>query len=162
MKLSKRGCLVAVSAISVLSLIIIACQTNVQGTYSRNIFMTGQAPTIPAPDEVYNPDMTTFKVEEKFTYEVAIPKEKLDNGEVTPDDLELIPVEDKDKIIFHQVECHYYRPVIERHTRTTDLMVCNRTRKGTEYWLTDKTRFVEWEDWSDWVTLNKKGVAKKD
>ncbi|MCB7130156.1 MAG: hypothetical protein J3T61_11530, partial [Candidatus Brocadiales bacterium] len=59
-------------------------------------------------------------------------------------------------------DLHYYRPVVQRQTKTTDYMVCNRTRKGTEYWLTDKTRFVEWEDWSDWVTLSKKGVAKKD
>ncbi|MEE9514991.1 MAG: hypothetical protein V3V54_03070 [Candidatus Brocadiales bacterium] len=161
MKFSKRGCLLAVSAISALSLII-ACQTSVQGTYSRNIFMTGNAPTIPVPDETYNPEMATIKVEEKLVYEVAVPKEMLEEGELTPEDLELIPVEDKSKIVFHQVECHYYRPVVQRQTKTTDYMVCNRTRKGTEYWLTDKTRFVEWEDWSDWVTLAKKGVAKKD
>lgn len=161
MKFSKRGCLLAISAVSILSLII-TCETTVQGTYSRDIFMTGQAPTIPAPDETYSPEMTTLKVEEKFTYEVAVPKEKLEKGEIQPDDLELIPVKDKSKIVFHQVECHYYRPVIQRQTRTTDFMVCNRTRNGTEYWLTDKTRFVEWEPWSDWVSIAKKGVAKKD
>ncbi|MGR3295490.1 MAG: hypothetical protein ACUZ8A_04625 [Candidatus Bathyanammoxibius sp.] len=161
MKFLKSGYPLAVYVISVLSLVLIY-ETTVQGTYSRTIFMDGGAPTIPVPDETYNPDMTTLKVEEKFMYEIAVPKEQLEKGEITPDDLELIPVEDKDKIIFHQIECHYYRSVTERHTRTTDTMICNRTRQGTEYWLTDKTRFVEWEDWSDWVTLPRKGVAKKD
>lgn len=161
MKFSKRGYLLTISAVSVLSLII-AYETTVQGTYSRDIFMTGQAPTVPAPDAVYKPEMTTLNVEEKFTYEVAVTKEKLEKGEIQPDDLELIPVKDKDKIVFHQVECHYYRPVVQRQTRTTDFMVCNRTRNGTEYWLTDKTRFVEWEPWSDWVSIVKKDVAKKD
>ncbi|MFQ5863040.1 MAG: hypothetical protein ACE5IC_07940 [Candidatus Brocadiales bacterium] len=161
MKSLKKGYLLVVSAFFLLSLTI-AYETTVQGTYSRDIFMTGDAPTIPAPDEVYNPEMTTLKVEERFTYEVAVPEEKLSKGEISPEDLELIEVVDKSKITFHQVECFYYRPVIQRQTRTTDIMVCNRTRKGTEYWLTDKSRFVEWEEWSDWVSLPKKGVAKKD
>ncbi len=161
MQFSKRGYLLTASMFFLLSLIVVH-ETTVNGDYSRDIFMSGHAPTIPAPDEKYSPEMATLKVEEKFTYEVAIPEEKLSKGEISPEDLELIEVKNKSEIIFHQVECFYYRPVIQRQTRTTDVMVCNRTRKGTEYWLTDKTRFVEWEEWSDWVSLPKKGVAKKD
>lgn len=131
-------------------------------TYSRDIFMSGQPPTSPAPESRYSPNMTTIKVEEKITYEVAVPEEKLQKEELQPEDLQLIEVDDKSKINFHQVECFYYRPVVQRQTRTTDALVCTRTRQGTEYWLTNKTRFVDWEPWSDWVALPKKGVVKKD
>lgn len=131
-------------------------------TYSRTIFMSGQPPTIPAPDPVYSPKMTTLKVEERITYEIAVPEEKVEKGEVTPEDLQLVEVDDKSKITFHQVECFYYRPVTQRQTKTSDALVCTRTRQGTEYWLTNKTRFVDWEAWSDWTTLPKTGMLKKD
>lgn len=161
MKFTKMAYLAAASALFLIPMVM-THEVPVQGDYSRDIFMSGHAPTIPPLEKKYSPKMTTLRVEETFTYEVAIPEEKFAKGELSPEDLELIEVKDKSKIIFHQVECFYYRPVIQRQTRTTDIMVCNRMRKGTEYWLTDKTRFVEWEEWSDWVSLPKKNVAKKD
>jgi hypothetical protein len=131
-------------------------------TYGAKIFMSGQAPPIPVPDEKYSPKLATLKVEERLTYEVAVPEEKLQKGELVPADLELIEVQDKESINFHQVDCFHYRPVTQRQTRTTEALVCTRTRQGTEYWLTNKTRFVEWDPWSEWTAIPRKGVVKKD
>ncbi len=132
------------------------------GTYSRTILMTGEAPPIPVPEEKYSPKMVTLKVEERVTYEVSVPEEKLQQGEVKPQDLDLIEVQDKESVNFHQIDCFYYRPVTQRQTRTTDALVCTRSREGTEYWFTNKTRFVEWEPWSEWVAIPKKGLVKKE
>lgn len=131
-------------------------------TYGAKIFMSGQAPPIPVPDAKYSPKLATLKVEERITYEVAVPEEKLQKGELEPGDLELITVEDKESINFHQVDCFHYRQVSQRQTRTTEALVCTRTREGTEYWFTNKTRFVEWEPWSEWTAVPKKGIVKKD
>ncbi|HHT9125241.1 MAG TPA: hypothetical protein ACFYD6_05405 [Candidatus Brocadiia bacterium] len=118
-------------------------------------FHTTSAPvspaTAPVPDEKYSPKMTTVKVEEILSYEIAVPEEKLKKRQVEPVDLELVTAE-KDKINFHQVECFYYRTVTQKQTRTSSAITCTRTREGLEYWLTDKTRFVEWGPWSEWVS----------
>jgi hypothetical protein len=149
-------------ALASLCIMLLGVNKQTMGTYGAKIFMSGQAPPIPVPDAVYSPKLATLKVEERITYEVAVPEEKLQNGEVAPEDLELIAVENKESINFHQVECFHYRPVTQRQTRTTEALVCTRTRQGTEYWLTNKTRFVEWESWSDWTAIPKKGIVKKD
>lgn len=107
--------------------------------------------TIPVPDERYNPKMTTIKVEETFSYEVAMPEDKLKSREVEPDDLELVTA-DKSKINFMQVECFYYRTVTQKQTRVSSAMTCWRVREGLEYWLEDKTRFVDWGPWSEWIS----------
>lgn len=118
-------------------------------------FQAGDAPMAPAsspvPDKTYSPKMTTVKVEETMSYEIAVPEEKLKKRQVEPVDLELVTA-DKDKINFHQVECFYYRTVTQKQTRTSSAITCWRTREGLEYWLTDKTRFVEWEPWTEWVS----------
>lgn len=118
-------------------------------------FHTTSAPvapaTAPVPDKTYSPKMTTVKVEETMSYEIALPEEKLKKRQVEPVDLELVTA-DKDKINFHQVECFYYRTVTQKQTRTSSAITCWRTREGLEYWLTDKTRFVEWEPWTEWVS----------
>ncbi|MFN3466942.1 MAG: hypothetical protein ACK4WF_04470 [Candidatus Brocadiales bacterium] len=158
MRFQKKGLLLALVGLSILFVV----SRPTLATYGAKIFMSGQAPPIPVPEEKYSPKLATLRVEERVTYEVAVPEEKLQNGEVAPGDLELIEVGDKESINFHQVDCFNYRQVTQRQTRTTDAIVCTRTRSGTEYWFTNKTRFVEWEPWSEWTSIPKKGIVKKD
>lgn len=163
MRFQRKGSFLVLAGLSILFVgLFIGVSRLTLATYSRNIFMTGEAPPIPVPDVKYSPTLVTLKVEERVTYEVAIPEEKLQNGEVEPNDLDLIEVQDKESINFHQVDCFHYRPVTQRQTRTTDALVCTRTRQGTEYWLTNKTRFVEWDPWSEWTAISRKGIVKKD
>lgn len=118
-------------------------------------FHAGEAPMKPAstpvPDEIYSPKMATLKIEETLSYEIAVPEEKLKKRQLEPIDLELITA-DKDKINFHQVECFYYRTVTQKQTKTSSAITCWRQREGIEYWLTDKTRFVDWGPWSEWTS----------
>jgi hypothetical protein len=118
-------------------------------------FHTTSAPVAPAsspvPDEVYSPKMTTLKIEESISYEIAVPEEKLKRRALEPGDLELITA-DKDKINFMQVECFYYRTVTQKQTRKSSAITCWREREGIEYWLTDKSRFVDWGPWTEWIS----------
>ncbi|HHT9119887.1 MAG TPA: hypothetical protein ACFYD3_05015 [Candidatus Hypogeohydataceae bacterium YC41] len=159
MRFQKKEFFLALAAMGIL---IFGVSKLSMGTYSRDLFMSGQAPPIPVPDLKYSPKMSTLKVEERVTYEVAVPEEKLQKGEVLPADLELIEVGDKENINFHQVDCFYYRQVTQRQTRTSEALVCTRTRQGTEYWFSNKTRFVDWEPWSEWTAIPKKGIVKKE
>lgn len=118
-------------------------------------FHTTSAPvhpaTSPVPDEIYSPKMATLKIEESLTYEIAVPEEKLKKHQLEPTDLELVTV-DKDKVNFLQVECFYYRTVIQKQTKTSSAITCWRKREGIEYWLTDKSRFVDWGPWTEWIS----------
>lgn len=163
MQFKRKGSFLVLAGLYILFIgLFIGVSRPTLATYSRNIFMTGEAPPITVPDAQYSPKLAVMKVEERVTYEVAIPEEKLQKGEVEPNDLELVEVQDKESINFHQVDCFHYRPVTQRQTRTTDALVCTRTRQGTEYWLTNKTRFVEWEPWLEWTAISRKGIVKKD
>ncbi len=118
-------------------------------------FHTTSAPMLPAtgpvPDEVYSPKMTTIRIEESLTYEIAVPEEKLRKRQLEPTDLELITI-DKDKVNFLQLECYYYRTVNQKQTKSSSAITCWRLREGIEYWLTDKTRFVDWGPWTEWIS----------
>ncbi|MGR3310430.1 MAG: hypothetical protein ACUZ77_06600 [Candidatus Brocadiales bacterium] len=122
---------------------------------NKNWKFGGSAPAhpanIPVPDEVYSPKMTTIRIEESLTYEIAVPEEKLRKRQLEPNDLELITI-DKDKVNFLQLECYYYRTVNQKQTKSSSAITCWRLREGIEYWLTDKTRFVDWGPWTEWIS----------
>ena len=101
---------------------------------------------IPSP----KPKGVTIRVEEKTTYEIVVDEKKLQTNTVTMDDLELIEVEEKDKINFHQVDCYFYAKVKQTQTKTTDYISSKRWREGQQYWLSDGGKYVEWEAWSEW------------
>lgn len=153
-----KHCVVLGFACAIISLSTFAVKmVSVAGENEKEFkgFHTTSAPvapaTAPVPDKIYSPKMTTIKVEETLSYEVAVPEEKLKSRQMEPVDLELLTAE-KDKINFHQVDCFYYRTVTQKQTKTTSAITCTRTREGLEYWLTDKTRFVEWGPWSAWTS----------
>ncbi len=101
---------------------------------------------IPSP----KPKGVTIRVEEKTTYEIVVDEKKVQTNTITMDDLELIEVEEKGKINFHQVDCYFYAKVKQTQTKTTDYISSMRWREGQQYWLSDGGKYVEWDSWSEW------------
>jgi len=107
--------------------------------------------TVPLPwiDELPTP--VTIKVTEVITYEIPVDEKKLNEKKLTFDDLELKEVANSSEINFHQVDCHFYKVIKQTQVRTAENLSCKRERDGTQYWLSDGKRYVEWGKWSNWV-----------
>lgn len=104
-----------------------------------------QKGTISKPGKV-----VTVKVKEITTYEVPVDEDKLKANTLNINDLEVTEVMDSSKINFHQVDCFFFGEVSQIQTKSTESVRCTRMRKGNQYWLSDGSKCVEWQPWSDW------------
>ena len=93
-----------------------------------------------------------IKVEDRYSYEVPVEKDKIDKNEVLRTDVELIELEDKDKALYqwHHVEIFEERDVTQVHTRIVGNLKCMRKRTGTIFWVPDGNKYVIWQTWSGW------------
>jgi len=106
--------------------------------------------TVPIPWIDEKPETTTIKVTDVIVYEIPVDKKKLDEGKITTHDLELEEVEDSAEINFHQVDCYFFKVIKQKQIRKTENLVCTRERDGTQYWLSDGKKYIEWGRWSNW------------
>ncbi|MGQ3685875.1 MAG: hypothetical protein ACUBOA_12850 [Candidatus Loosdrechtia sp.] len=105
---------------------------------------------IPIPWIDEKPTPTTIKVTEVITYEIPVDEKKLVEKKLTSDDLELKEVTNASEINFHQVDCYFFEVVKQTQIRTVENLSFIRDREGTQYWLSDGKKYVEWGRWSDW------------
>ncbi len=101
------------------------------------------------------PRGVTVRVKEVTTYEVVVDEQKVASNSVTMEDLDLIEVNDKKDINFHQVDCYFFAKVKQTQTKSTEYVTSMRWREGEQFWLSDGGKYVEWEPWSDWYAGNK-------
>jgi len=50
----------------------------------------------------------------------------------------------------HQVDCYFFKVIKQTQVRTVENLSCKRERDGTQYWLSDGKKYVEWGKWSIW------------
>lgn len=107
-------------------------------------------------------DIGYLEVEEKIIYSIAIEKDKLDNNDFSVYDLEMIeiPEEDSTKFAWHQIECTLEKSITQTQIRSAGDLECDRSRKGTLYWLADGKKHVHWGAWTFWKCI--KGDDDKD
>ena len=96
-----------------------------------------------------------IEVEEKIIYKIAIEKEKLDNNDFSVYDLEMIeiPEEDSTKFAWHQIACTLEKSITQEQIRSAGDLECDRSRKGTLYWLADGKKHVHWGAWTFWKCI---------
>lgn len=104
---------------------------------------------IPWMDDIPTP--TTIKITEVTTYEVPVDEKKLIEKKLTSDDLELKEVTNASEINFHQVDCYFFEVIKQTQIRTVENLSFKRERDGSQYWLSDGKKYVEWGRWSDWI-----------
>ena len=78
-------------------------------------------------------------------------KRNLTKKNLTFDDLEMKEVSNNSEINFHQVDCYFFKVIKQTQVRTVEDHSCKRERDGTQYWLSDGKRYVEWGRWSNWI-----------
>ncbi|MDN3514054.1 MAG: hypothetical protein NG747_06610 [Candidatus Brocadia sp.] len=103
---------------------------------------------IPWIDEKPNP--ISIKVTETITYEIPVDEKKFNEKKLTVEDLELKEVKNNSEINFHQVDCLFFKIIKQTQTRTVENLTCTREREGTQYWLSDGKKYIEWGAWSNW------------
>ena len=59
-------------------------------------------------------------------------------------------VSNNSEINFHQVDCYFFKVIKQTQVRTVENLSCKRERDGTQYWLSDGKKYVEWGKWSNW------------
>ncbi len=99
------------------------------------------------------PETGSVKVEDYYSYEVPVEKDKIDKGEILRTDIDLVEfTNEKDKAAYqwHQVEVFDEKAVTQEHTRIVGKLKCTRKRKGVIYWAPDGVKYVIWETWSSW------------
>ncbi len=102
-------------------------------------------------DGIVKPEkVVTVKVQEITTYEVPVDEAKLRASTLGINDLEVTDVVDQSKINFHQVDCFYFGEVSKVQTKSGEGLSCTRTQNGSQYWLSDGRKCVEWQPWSNW------------
>ncbi|MBV6466281.1 MAG: hypothetical protein DCC43_11130 [Candidatus Brocadia sp.] len=115
--------------------------------------------TIPIPWIDEKPTPLSIKVTETITYEVPVDEKRFNEKKLTIEDLELKEVKDNTEINFHQVDCLFFKTIKQTQTRTVENLTCARERDGTQYWLSDGKKYVEWGAWSSWkVEKEAKGI----
>jgi len=107
--------------------------------------------TIPIPWVDEKPNPITIKVTEVITYEIPVDEKKFNEKKLTFEDLEMKEVSNNSEINFHQVDCYFFKVVKQTQVRTVENLSCKRERDGTQYWLSDGKKYVEWGKWSNWV-----------
>ena len=103
---------------------------------------------IPWIDE--KPTPVSIKVTEITTYEIPVDEKKFNEKKLTFEDLELKEVASSNEINFHKVDCHFFKIIKQTQVRTVENLTCKREREGTQYWLSDGKKYVEWGKWSNW------------
>lgn len=111
--------------------------------------------TVPIPWIDEKPNPISIKVTETITYEIPVEEKKFNEKKLTIEDLELKEVNNNSEINFHQVDCYYFKIVKQSQVRTIENLTCKRERDGTQYWLSNGKKYVEWGNWSNWVTEKK-------
>lgn len=106
--------------------------------------------TIPIPWIDEKPSPITIKVTEITTYEIPVDEKKFHEKKLTIDDLELKEVTNNSEINFHQVDCHFFKVIKQTQIRTVESLSYKREREGTQYWLSDGKKYIEWGGWSNW------------
>ncbi len=106
--------------------------------------------TIQLPWIDEKPNAITIKVTETITYEIPVDEKKFNEKKLTFEDLELKEVANNSEINFHQVDCYFFKVVKQTQVRTIENLTCKREREGTQYWLSDGKKYVEWGKWSSW------------
>ena len=106
--------------------------------------------TIPIPWVDEKPNPITIKVTEVITYEIPVDEKKFNEKKLTFEDLEMKEVSNNSEINFHQVDCYFFKVVKQTQVRTVENLSCKRERDGTQYWLSDGKKYVEWGRWSNW------------
>ncbi|MDR4507357.1 MAG: hypothetical protein MRJ65_03810 [Candidatus Brocadiaceae bacterium] len=120
--------------------------------------------TVPIPWIDEKPTPISIKVTETITYEVPVDEKKFKEKKLRFGDLELKEVKDNAEINFHQVDCYFYNVIKQKQVRSVENLSCERERDGTQYWLSDGRKYVEWGKWSNWKRAKKDHdleVAKK-
>lgn len=117
-------------------------------SYHQSFAPYGGTVQIPWIDEKPNP--LSIKVTETITYEVPVDEKKFNEKKLTIEDLELKEVKDNTEINFHQVDCLFFKTIKQTQARTVENLTCTRERDGTQYWLSDGKKYVEWGAWSNW------------
>lgn len=126
------------------------------GKESPNSYHQSFAPyegTVPIPWIDEKPTPITIKVTETITYEVPVEEKKFNEKKLTIEDLELKEVKDNREINFHQVDCLFFKTIKQTQTKTAENLICTRERDGTQYWLSDGKKYVEWGTWSNWKVV---------
>jgi len=116
--------------------------------------------TVPLPWIDEKPIPITVKVVETITYEIPVDEKKFQEKKLTFEDLELKEVANNSEINFHQVDCYFFNVVKQTQVRTIENLSCKREREGTQYWLSDGKKYVEWGKWSIW-SLDKEEKNKE-
>lgn len=129
------------------------------GSYHQSFALYGGTVPLPWLDE--KPTPTSIKVTEIITYEVPVDEKKFNAKKLTIEDLELKEVTNSSEINFHQVDCHFFKVIKQTQVRTVENLTCKRERDGTQYWLSDGKKYVEWGKWSNW-TPEKEDASKED
>lgn len=117
-------------------------------SYHQSFAPYGDTVQIPWIDEKPNP--FSVKITETITYEVPVDEKKFNEKKLTIEDLELKEVKDNTEINFHQVDCLFFKTIKQTQIRTVEYLTCTRERDGTQYWLSDGKKYVEWGAWSNW------------
>ncbi|MEP9412061.1 MAG: hypothetical protein HRF42_11825 [Candidatus Brocadia sp.] len=119
-------------------------------SYHQSFAPYGGTVQIPWIDEKPNP--ITIKVTEITTYEIPVDEKKFNEKKLTFEDLEMKEVRNNTEINFHQVDCLFFKIIKQTQTRMVENLTCTREREGTQYWLSDGKKYVEWGEWSNWKT----------
>lgn len=106
--------------------------------------------TVPIPWIDEKPNAVTIKVTDIITYEIPVDEKKFTENKLTFSDLELKEVKNSSEINFHQVDCYFFKVIKQTQVRKAEGLVCIREREGTQYWLSDGKKYIEWGNWSNW------------
>ncbi|MDR4498283.1 MAG: hypothetical protein MRK02_10250 [Candidatus Scalindua sp.] len=96
------------------------------------------------------PEAEWITVDDRISYVVPVEKEKYEAKDILMEDIELWEVIDKSPFEWHQVDYYLEKPITEIHTRTFGKQKCDRSRKGTIFWLKSGKKCVFWTMWSVW------------
>ena len=96
------------------------------------------------------PETEWITVEDRISYIIPVEKEKYEAKDISMDDIELWEVVDKSPFEWHQVDYYLEKHITEIHTRTFGKQKCDRSRKGTIFWLKSGKKCVFWSRWSGW------------
>lgn len=96
------------------------------------------------------PETELITVEDRISYIVPVEKDKYEAKEISMEDIELWEVIDKSPFEWHQVDYYMEKHIVEKHTRTFGKQSCERSRKGTVFWLKSGKKCVFWAMWSGW------------
>lgn len=143
-------------AIGVLGLLVclISMITPVQAQHI-DVFKLGPGGSGGPSEREQQPGATeigTVKVEDHYSYEVPVEKNKIDKDDILRTDIDLVELGDKDRAPYqwHQVEILEEIDITQAHTRIVGKLKCTRKRTGIIYWVPDGTKYVDWSVWSTW------------